>query len=146
MLTLERLSSKGDLDELFMRIGDTSIKILAVILNHMKVNPKKQVTEVNLTNLVDDRTDESDKVIIDAVVRKNFDVVFDCHLCDEQCTDEEDYQTHMLFAHEGQHNTRVSSAHHIVDQIPALTAECEEIVRRVHSRCLSKIVDGGPTH
>ena len=44
MLTLERLSSRSDLDELFMKIVNTSIKILVVILNHMTVNQKKQFT------------------------------------------------------------------------------------------------------
>ena len=94
----------------------------------------------------DDGTDESDEVTIEAVIRKNYDVVFHCHLCDEQCTDPEDYQTYMSFAHDGQHNTRVSSPHHIVDQIPALTAECKKKVRRVHARCPCKTVGGGPTH
>ena len=95
MRTLRRFISKGGLNQTFMEIEDESIKILAVIMNHLKATQVTQVTEVNLTSM---EAGESDEMIFDGVIRKSPDVLFQCNFCEEQCKDAEDFQTHLACA------------------------------------------------
>ena len=130
MRTLRRFISKGGLNQTFREIEDESIKILAVIMNHLKATQVTQVTEVNLTSM---EAGESDEVIFDGVIRKSPDVLFQCNFCDEQCKDAEDFQTHLACAHEEQGITRVNVSPHF-DQISGVLTECNEAVRRVNAK------------
>ena len=76
MLTLERLISKSDLNQEFMKVEDGSVKMLAIILNCMKATQVTQVTEVNLTSMEAEGANESDEVIFEAEVSMSPDIVF----------------------------------------------------------------------
>ena len=133
MLTLGRLISKSDLNQEFMKIEDGSIKMLAIILNRMKATQVTQVTEVNLTSMEAEGANESDEVIFEAEVSMSPDIVFQCHFCEEQCSDAEDHQTHMAISHGGQPISRLNSSQ-IFDRISDLTAECDREICKINAK------------